>query len=559
MTPRMVLTCLSCLLATALPINAKSLRAQTGSPPAYSNSTDGLEKLVWDMLAAEKSGGDQALGPYLSSLALPDSAAWFSTVFGEGSGQPLAVFYDAWTEARNFQLAGDVGRAMALKMNDVAAMSLERPGDPGTNERDNYFLGLVKHEQTFYVVNFKSETGATMRWAFFVYAQGAFRYLGPLADLRLIPASAPSAPSEMPRRIHIGGDLAEAHAVRRVPPVYPRSALSERLEGSVDVHTIIAPDGSVQSAEAASGNPVLVPAAEAAIRQWRFAPVLLNGEPVTVDATITVSFRLPPAMAGARPGPPDSAAPIPSYPESPSGLTKMMKQMLALSSQGKARELDAYYQALAVPHPDAWFVAQFGDRDGARFAENYQNTERSLPVVFATLLQTDSGLKYDTVDVMRFKEACTSDANDAEYPILVARTQQTTALYEVRFMKNGGFRWMFPFAYVEGGFRYLGDLRIEAPPNHYTGASIEPPKLIKEVQAVYPMGINMPGNTGSVRLWGIVSADGSVRDLHVIQGSCPYVKATIDAVKKWRFTPLMVDGRPQDTVYPFNYSFGLTR
>lgn len=560
MKPRMVLTFVSCLFLMVSPMKAQPLPAQDAGP--YSNSTDGLQKLVWDMVAAEKSGGDKALVPYVQSLALPDSATWFSRVFGEGAGQQLAVFYDAWTEARNSQLGGDVGRAIALQMTDVAALSFARPGDTGTTDKDNYFLGLAKQPQTFYVVNFKSENGSAMRWAFFVYDEGAFRYLGPLADLRLAPAPDPSdaaAPTAMPRRIHLAGNVADAHAVHRVLPVYPPTALTQRLEGAVDVHTTVAPDGTVEAAEATSGNPVFVSAAETAVRQWKFAPVLLNGEPVTVDTTITINFHLPPTIAGIQPGASGTYAPIPSYPESPSGLTKMMKQMLALFSQGKSQELDSYYHALAVPNPDAWFAAQFGDRDGTRFAENYQRIEQSLPLVFTTILQTDTGLKYDTVDVMRFRDACTNDANDAEYPILVARAQQTTALYEVRFMKNGGYRWLFPFAYVDGGFRYLGELRIQAPPNNLMGTNIQPPKLLKEVQATYPMGVNMPGNTGSVQLWGIVSADGSVRDLHVIQGSCPYVKATIDAVKKWRFTPLMVDGKPQDMVYPFNYSFGLNR
>lgn len=561
MMPRMVPSFLLCLVVMAAPMTARSLPPQDPAPSAYSNSTDGLQKLVWDMVAAEKSGGQKALAPYLQSLVLPSSAAWFSAEFGEPSGQQLAVFCDAWSGARNFQIAGDLTRAVVSQMNDVAALGFERPGDPGTTERDNYFLGLGKQPQTFYVVNFKSEDGLTMRWAYFVYDAGAFRYLGPLADLRLAPASSaasdPARP-EMPKRIRIGGSVAEARIAHRVLPIYPSVALAQRLEGAVDLHTIIGPDGTVQSVEATSGNPVLVGAAETAVRQWRFQPVLLNGEPITVDTTITVDFHLPPALAAAgQPGASGTYAPIPSYPDSPGGLTKMMKQMLELSAHGGNAALSSYYHALALPNPDAWFASQFGDRDGTNFLESYLRTEQSLPALFADTLQTDTGLKYDSVDVIRFRDACASDANETEYPILAAREQQGTPLYEVRFLKNGGYRWLFPFAYVDGGFRYLGNLEIVAPPNNFLSPNIQQPKLIKEVQAVYPMGINMPGNTGNVRLWGIISADGSVRDLHVIRGTCPYVKATIDAVKKWRFTPLMVDGKPQDMVYPFQYSFGL--
>jgi len=553
-----------CLLFVMTPVFAKPARlAQSDAASSYDNSTEGLQKLVWGMITAQKQGGPQALAPFLQSLTLPNGAAWFASAFGGNDGRQFAAFYNAWANARDFQLAGDIDRAIAAQMTDIAAMSFNRVGDSGTTDKDNYFLGLLKQPQTLYAVNFKSENGLTMRWAYFVYSAGAFRYLGPLADLRLMPDSVTAgvaAPSEMPKRVRIAENIAEAHIAHRVPPIYPSEALTQRLEGSVVLDTIIAPDGTVQSVDATSGNSVFIPAAETAVRQWRFDPVLLNGQPVTIDTTITVQFRLAAqAAATSQPGSPGTYQPIPSYPDSPGGLTKMMKQMLALSGHGENQELNAYYHALILPSPDSWFASQFGDRDGTRFAQNYQNMEQSLPAMFANTLETETGLKYDTVNVIRFKNACTVEANETEYPILAAREQQSTALYEVRFLKNGGYRWLFPFAYVDGGFRYLGNLQVQAPPNDFLGSNVQPPKLIKEVQAIYPMGFNMPGNTGNVKLWGVIGTDGTVRDLHVIRGTCPYAKATIDAVKKWRFTPLTVDGKPQDMVYPFQYNFGLSQ
>ncbi|MGB6821003.1 MAG: energy transducer TonB [Candidatus Acidiferrales bacterium] len=553
-----------CLLFVMTLVFAKPARlVQSGATSSYDNSTEGLQKLVWEMIAAQKRGGEQALAPFLRSLILPNDAAWFAGAFGGNDGRQFAAFYESWGNARDFQLAGDIDRAIAAQMTDIAAMSFTKAGDSGTTDKDSYFLGLLKQPQTFYAVNFKSANGLTMRWAYFVYSEGAFRYLGPLADLRLVPdlAEAEAAtPSEMPKRVLIGEDVLEGHIAHRVLPVYPPEALTQRLEGSVILHTIIAPDGTVQSMDATSGNPVFIPAAETAVRQWRFNPVLLNGQPVTVDTTITVQFHLASqAAATSQPGSPGNYQPIPSYPDSAGGLTKMMKQMLALSGHGENQELNGYYHALLLPSPDSWFASQFGDRDGTRFAQNYQGVEQSLPALFANTLQTETGLKYDTVEVIRFKDACTNEANETEYPVLVAREQQSTALYEVRFLKNNGYRELFPFAYVDGGFRYLGNLQIQAPQNHFLGNDVQPPKLIKEVQAIYPTGFNMPGNTGNVKLWGVIGTDGTVRDLHVIHGTCPYVKATIDAVKKWRFTPLMVDGKPQEAVYPFEYNYGLSR
>ncbi|HKW88205.1 MAG TPA: energy transducer TonB [Candidatus Acidoferrales bacterium] len=66
-------------------------------------------------------------------------------------------------------------------------------------------------------------------------------------------------------------------------------------------------------------------------------------------------------------------------------------------------------------------------------------------------------------------------------------------------------------------------------------------------------------NAAIVKLWGVIGTDGSVKDLHVIEGNCDFARATIDAVKKWRYTPLMVNGQPQEVYFPFQYSFGISQ
>ena len=60
----------------------------------------------------------------------------------------------------------------------------------------------------------------------------------------------------------------------------------------VELRAIIARDGSIQQVQIVSGNPVLAHAAMEAVRQWRFRPTLLNGEPVEVDTFFNVIFHL---------------------------------------------------------------------------------------------------------------------------------------------------------------------------------------------------------------------------------------------------------------------------
>jgi TonB family protein len=81
--------------------------------------------------------------------------------------------------------------------------------------------------------------------------------------------------------------------IRKVEPVYPREALTQRLGGTVTLTASIAEDGTVREIKVLSGQPLLAEAAVAAVRQWRYSPCLLNGKPVSVEKPITIIFKTP--------------------------------------------------------------------------------------------------------------------------------------------------------------------------------------------------------------------------------------------------------------------------
>jgi protein TonB len=80
--------------------------------------------------------------------------------------------------------------------------------------------------------------------------------------------------------------------INRVQPSYPPLARQTRISGTVRLHAIISKAGTVQQLEVMSGHPLLVQAALDAVRQWKYRPTTLNGEPVEVDTTIDVIFSL---------------------------------------------------------------------------------------------------------------------------------------------------------------------------------------------------------------------------------------------------------------------------
>jgi protein TonB len=107
-----------------------------------------------------------------------------------------------------------------------------------------------------------------------------------------IAALPPPPKAVAPARIKQGGNVTAASIITQTRPSYPALARQARIQGSVVLHAIIDKDGNVAQLEVVSGHPLLVQAALDAVRQWRYKPTLLNGDPVEVDTTITVTFTL---------------------------------------------------------------------------------------------------------------------------------------------------------------------------------------------------------------------------------------------------------------------------
>jgi protein TonB len=105
-------------------------------------------------------------------------------------------------------------------------------------------------------------------------------------------AAPPPPPKAAVTRTRVGGAVQAAKLVNRVQPVYPPLARQTRISGTVKLHAIIGKSGAVEQLQVVSGHPLLVQSALDAVRQWRYQPTLLNGEPVEVDTEIDVIFSL---------------------------------------------------------------------------------------------------------------------------------------------------------------------------------------------------------------------------------------------------------------------------
>ncbi|HMC31677.1 MAG TPA: energy transducer TonB [Candidatus Angelobacter sp.] len=95
-----------------------------------------------------------------------------------------------------------------------------------------------------------------------------------------------------PQRIRVSGGVTAGNLLRRVEPVYPPLAKTARIQGQVILHAVISKSGSIENLQVMSGHPMLVQSALDAVRQWKYKPYILNGEPVEVDTTVTVNYNL---------------------------------------------------------------------------------------------------------------------------------------------------------------------------------------------------------------------------------------------------------------------------
>jgi protein TonB len=104
-----------------------------------------------------------------------------------------------------------------------------------------------------------------------------------------LPSEAPPPP---PRVVRVGGQIKAPRLLKNITPEYPELAARANLSGLVILELRVSEDGVVKSAQVLRSHPLFDEPALAAVRQWRYAPLLLNGVASEFIVNVTVSFRL---------------------------------------------------------------------------------------------------------------------------------------------------------------------------------------------------------------------------------------------------------------------------
>jgi protein TonB len=103
---------------------------------------------------------------------------------------------------------------------------------------------------------------------------------------------APVVKVATPKKVAISSGVATGLLLQQVRPIYPQIAKAARQSGTVVLQATISKTGTIENLKVVSGNAMLQSAALDAVRQWRYKPYMLNGEPVEVDTTVNVVFNL---------------------------------------------------------------------------------------------------------------------------------------------------------------------------------------------------------------------------------------------------------------------------
>lgn len=288
---------------------------------------------------------------------------------------------------------------------------------------------------------------------------------------------------------------------------------------------------------------------------------------ILLAASACLGQNPPQAAPPAATAPAAPAVTIPSYPDSERGLEKLLGAMMKLSKEGDHQTLTAYAQSLALPNPDAWFLSVFGSDLGPEYAaaseKQRSGVATSAPATLAVLLKQ----RRTRIEARKFEGSCDPYATDKEYPLLLERARPVP-LYDARFWNSPTTPsiWSY-FAYVDGGFRYVGNLpaQISPPPVKEmklgiisVDGHVQAAKIIDQKLPKYPQEAKQAHIQGNVLIHAVIGKDGLVRETEVIEGVCIFAEPALAAVKQWRYKPTLLDGNPVEVYTTITVTFTLS-
>lgn len=270
------------------------------------------------------------------------------------------------------------------------------------------------------------------------------------------------------------------------------------------------------------------------------------------------------------------------YADNPGGLEKLAKDIMKAQRENDPSRAGELLQSMVLPNPRAWYTGVFGERTAAKEGAQYEAIARSLPLELASTFVNASQDHMTEIAAVRFDKSCDDNAGETTFGILQVRLDPVP-LYELRLIHGNQFRRLFPFTYFDGGFRFILSPKLEEflpsqprklPPGTSAdsdngdeptvsrirvGGNVTAAKITNRVTPQYPTLARNEHLQGTVRLHAVIGIDGKIKNLNVIKGYCSLAEASVEAVRKWRYKPTLVNGQPVevdttiDVIFQLNY------
>ncbi len=356
------------------------------------------------------------------------------------------------------------------------------------------------------------------------------RRLAPCFLLMLCVAIA--AAQAMPDRVRVSSGVTSGLLQTKVNPNYPPLARQARIQGAVILRVVISKTGDVQDVQLISGHPMLAPAAIEAVKQWKYRPYLLNGDPVEVETQVQVNFTLS-----------DVRMPL-----GPNGLLQISESVMRPL---RTSTVDPAYPPLAVEtHVQGPVILNIDINASGEvetvtpFTGNPMLMQSAIVVVrqwkYRPYLLNGEPAKVQTSVSLNF---VLSGENDS--PASVTDGPLPPSPTEVRLL-NGEVAASHPAP------------QTPLPKRIRVSAGVAQGLVLTKINPEYPHDAKEARIQGVVLLQVNIAEDGTVKQVELISGHPTLAQAAIDAVKQWTYRPYLFNGNPIEVETQVRVDFTLS-
>jgi TonB family protein len=245
-----------------------------------------------------------------------------------------------------------------------------------------------------------------------------------------------------------------------------------------------------------------------------------------------------------------------SYPESADGLKSFLQEIFASMKVGDMQKSSQLLASFALPNHQAWFLQRFGSKEGPRLESKYVELQAKAPDWLKGRLEGAAKRGQTDVAVKLIQKPI--DASVRFYKVVADDMVSDFPIYYA----SGGTDFLGDFVYADGGFRYI-DKQVflalsNSPPMRVSiGGNVLAAKIVKKIQPAYPSDARQDHIEGTVALRVVIGTDGSVQEISPVSGPAALIQPAIDAVKQWRYQPILLNGKPVEVLTQVNIVFSL--